>query len=66
MSSSRSGFTSMLTAIVGAVVLGRRLAAGLPLFATEKGGRFRRMKEKKKGGGGNNGGGKMGKKGKGR
>lgn len=66
MTSSRSGFASMLTAVVGVVVLGRRLAGGFPLMATAKGGRFRRMKEKKKGGGASSGGGKMGKKGKGR
>ncbi len=63
MGRDRGGFASMLAAVAGGVVLVRRLAGGFPLFATEKRGRFRRMKDKKKGGGGNNRG-KKGKKGK--
>lgn len=62
MSRDRGGLASMLSAVAGGVVLVRRLAAGFPLFATEKRGRFGRIKEKKKGGGSNRG--KKGKKGK--
>lgn len=63
MTDRRGGLASMLAAALAAAVLGRRLVAGFPLFASGRGGRFRRMKEKKKGGG-ERGRGKKGKKGK--